>query len=325
MKRRSALKFLAAAPLVANGAAMAQGYPSGPVRIVVPYAAGGGLDTVARNLAEGLSQKLGQTFNVDNRPGGGGMIGADAVAKAVPDGMTLLMGADSELTITPSVTGRAPYSVTTDFAPIMLVAQTPNVLVTSAAQKARTLREIVDAARRDRRALTIGTAGAGTIHHIAVEVVASSLGIEVTHVPYKGAAPATLALLGGEIDLVLVGAPPLMPHLKSGKLLPLGVSQSARSPLLPEVPTFSQAVGVMADADFVTWFGLLAPARTPPAVLKTLEAAAQAHLGSAEVRAKMNALGIDVVAQLGAPFGERLRSDARMYADVVKRYRIKAD
>lgn len=325
MKRRSALKFLAAAPLVANGAAMAQGYPTGPVRIVVPYAAGGGLDTVARGLAEGLSQKLGQTFNVDNRPGGGGMIGADAVAKAVPDGMTLLMGADSELTITPSVTGRAPYSVTTDFAPIMLVAQTPNVLVTSAAQKARTLREIVDAARRDRRALTIGTAGAGTIHHIAVEVLASSLGIEVTHVPYKGAAPATLALLGGEIDLVLVGAPPLMPHLKSGKLLPLGVSQSARSPLLPEVPTFGQAVGVMADADFVTWFGLLAPARTPPAVLKTLEAAAQAHLGSAEVRAKMNALGIDVVAQPGAPFGERLRSDARMYADVVKRYRIKAD
>jgi tripartite-type tricarboxylate transporter receptor subunit TctC len=291
----------------------------------VPYAAGGGLDTVARNLAEGLSQKLGQTFNIDNRPGGGGMIGADAVAKAAPDGMTLLMAADSELTITPSVAGRAPYSAASDFAPIVLVAQTPNVLVTGASQKAKTLREIVDSARRDKRVLTIGTAGAGTVHHIAVEVLSSSLGIDVTHVPYKGAAPATVAALGGEIDMALVGAPPLMPHLKSGKLLPLAVTQSARSPLLPEVPTVGQAAGVMADVDFVTWFGLLAPARTPPAVLKTLETAALAHLSNADVRTKLNALGIDVVALPGRPFGERLRHDAQMYAEVVKRYRIKAD
>ena len=325
MRRRSALKLLVAAPLGASGWARAQTYPSGPVRIVVPYAAGGGLDTVARNLAEGLSQKLGQTFNVDNRPGGGGMIGADAVAKAAPDGMMLLMAADSELTITPAVAGRAPYSAASDFAPIVLVAQTPNVLVTSASQKAKTLREIVDAARRDKRVLTIGTAGTGTVHHIAVEVLSSSLGLEVTHVPYKGAAPATVAALGGEIDMALVGAPPLMPHLKSGKLLPLAVTQSARSPLLPEVPTVGQAVGVMADVDFVTWFGLLAPARTPPAVLKTLETAALAHLGNAEVRTKLNALGIDVVALPGGPFSERLRHDAQMYAEVVKRYRIKAD
>lgn len=325
MKRRTLLTTVLAAPFAGAGPVWAQTYPTGPVRVVVPYAAGGGLDAVTRMLAEALAQRLGQAFNVDNRAGGGGMIGADLVAKAAPDGQTLLMSGNPELTITPSVAGRAPYTATTDFAPIVLVAQSPNVLVANASLGAKTLREAVDAARRDKRSITIGTPGNGSPQHIAVVVLQSVLGMELTHVPYKGAGPATIAALGGEINMALVGAPPALAHIKSGKLMALAVTQPARSPLLPEVPTVGEALGVMADADFVTWYGLLAPARTPIAILQALERTVLAWLGTAEVQARMNKLGTDVVAAPSAQFGERLRHETKVYADIVKRHRIKAD
>lgn len=321
--RRTALAALLTAPFAR--ASRAQSYPTGPVRVVVPYAAGGGLDTVTRLLAEALAQRLGHPFNVDNRPGGGGMIGAELVAKASPDGQTLLMAGNPELTITPSVVGRAPYDASTDLAPIVLVAQSPNVLVANASLGGKTLREAIDASRAQKRHLSVGTPGNGSPQHIAVEVMQSALGTELTHVPYKGAGPAVIAVLGGEIPLALVGAPPALPHIKAGKLVPLAVTQPARSPLLPDVPTIGQAMGVLADADFVTWYGLMAPARTPAAIVQSLEYAAMAWLGAPEVRVRMNQLGTDVVAAPSAQFAERLRQEAKVYAEIVRRYRIKAE
>jgi tripartite-type tricarboxylate transporter receptor subunit TctC len=221
--------------LVASSFANAQNYPASPVKIIVPYVAGGGIDAVARMLAQGMQQELGQAFIVDNRGGAGGLIGADAAAKAAPDGYTLLLGGNPELTITPSLQAKPPYNSTTAFTQIVLVAQSQNVFVANPSLGAKTLREALEAAKKKPGGISIATPGNGTAMHIAVELLRQETGLEITHVPYKGAAPATLAALSGEVTFALVGAPPALPHIQSGKLVALAVTQPKRSALLPNV------------------------------------------------------------------------------------------
>lgn len=323
MKRRTFLGALGASSLGVFTSVKAQGYPTSTVRTIVPYSAGGGADTVARLLAQGMSEELKQTFIVDNRAGGGGMIGADAVARSAADGYTLLLAGNPELTITPSLQ-KANYSAVSDFTPIVLVSQSPNVLVANTSLGAKTLKEALEAARKLPGGISIGTPGPGSPQHIAVEVLRSQVGKDIVHVPYKGAAPATVAVVGGELTFALVGAPPVLPHLSAGKLVGLAVTQPQRSPLLPNVPTVGEAMGIMNSDDFVTWYGLLAPSRTPREIVQALEKAAFAVLQRPDTKAKLAALGTDLVAMPSGQFAERMRSEAKYYGEIIKRLDIKA-
>lgn len=324
MQRRTALTALGTSMLGAMAPAWAQGFPSAPIKLIVPYSAGGGADAVARLLALGMGEELKQGVIVDNRAGAGGMVGAEATAKAAPDGYTVLFGGNPELTIVPWLHPKLPYAPLTDFTPVVLVSQSPNVLVANASLSAKTLRAALDAARKAPGGITIGTPGNGTPQHIAVELLKQQTGMDIVHVPYKGASPATVAALGGEVSFALVGAPPLLPHLASGKLVPLAVTQPKRSPLLPEVPTVGEAIGLMRDDDFVAWYGVLVPSRTPPEVVKQLEKAAFAVLKRPDTRAKFAALGTDLAAMPGDQFAQRMRNETKLYGDIIKRFGIKA-
>jgi tripartite-type tricarboxylate transporter receptor subunit TctC len=292
--------------------------------MVVPYAAGGGIDAVARMLAQGMAEELHQPVVVDNRAGAGGMLGAEAVAKAQADGYTVLLAGNPELNITPQLQAKATYSAVNDFAPVVLVSQSPNILVASSSLGAKTLREALDVARKGSGGISIGTPGNGSPQHIAVEVLRMQTGMDIMHVPYKGAGPATIAALSGEVTFALVGAPPVLPHINSGKLVALAVTQPKRSPLVPNVPTVGEALGMMQNDDFVTWYGLLVPAKTPPETTTVLSKAAFSVLNRSDSRSRLAALGTDLVAMPAEPFAERMRQETRIYGEVIKRFGIKA-
>jgi tripartite-type tricarboxylate transporter receptor subunit TctC len=326
MQRRSFLQGVVGASCVCSLPAWAQKYPSQPVKIIVPYAPGGGVDSVARWMAQGLTEELGQSFIVDNRAGAGGMIGADAVARATPDGYTLLFGSTPELTVAPHLQQRPPYSALDDFLPIAMVSETPNLIVANAQLGATTLRGALEAAaKKSGGSITIGTAGNGSVQHIAVELLRSQTGMNIVHVPYKGAAPAALAVLSGETSFALVGAPPLMPHIKSGKLVALAVTQTKRSQLVPDVPTVAESIGKMKEQELVGWNGLLAPSRTPQNVSNQLEKAAFAVLKRPAARIVLAAMGAELIALPPSQFANRLRTESKLYSETIKRFAIKAN
>lgn len=323
MQRRTLLSALAA--LAAGWSSLpvhAQGsYPSKPIRMMVPYAAGGGIDAIARMLAHSMSEQLQAPIVVENRGGAGGLIGAEAVAKSTPDGYSVLFAGNPELNITPQLQ-KASYSTETDFIPIVLVAQSPTILVGNPSLSAGTLRDAFAAAQKSPGGITIGTPGNGTPQHIAVEVLRKETGLDITHVPYRGAAPATIAALGGEVGFALVGAPPALPHIQSGKLVAYAVSQPQRSPLVADIPTLGEALGVMQNDDFVAWYGLLVPAGTPAEVVETLSQAAFVALNRNETRQKLAALGSDLVAMPAAQFAERMRQEQKVYGEIIRRLGI---
>jgi tripartite-type tricarboxylate transporter receptor subunit TctC len=325
MNRRELLTLMGGATFSYASQAQTPAYPNAPLRMIAPYAAGGGLDSVARILAQALGEQLGQSVIVDNRPGAGGTIGANAVAKAAPDGYTVLMAGNPELTIATALGTKLPYIATTDFTPVMLVSQSPNVLVAHPSLGANTLARVLDMGRRKTAQLSIATPGNASPQHITCEALKSVTGIDILHVPYKGAGPATIAVLSGEVKLALVGAPPVLPHIKAGKLLALAVTQQVRSPLLPDVPTVTEATGVLKGDDFVTWYGLLLPARTPAAVVQLLEKTVTSILEKAEIKDKLVALGTDLQGIPGAKFSERIRQETVRYAELIKRHNISAD
>ena len=324
MQRRTLLTALGVSMLGTGRLAWAQAYPSQPVRMIVPYSAGGGIDAVARLVGQSVGETLQQSFVIDNKAGAGGMLGAEAVAKAPPDGYTILFAGNPELTIAPWLQAKASYAPLTDFTPVVLISQSPNILVANAKLGAKTLSEALSAARNSPAGLTIGTPGNGTPQHIAVELMRAQTGMDIVHVPYKGAGPATIAALGGEVSFALVGAPPLLPHIQTGKLVAMAITQPKRSPLVPNIPTIGEALGIMRDTDFVAWYGILVPARSPAEVAQKLEKAALAMLQKPEVRAKLAAMGTDVVGISGAQFAERMRTESKQYGDIVKRFGIKA-
>jgi tripartite-type tricarboxylate transporter receptor subunit TctC len=323
MHRRTFMGALVASLVATLDPAWAQGYPNAPVRMIVPYAAGGGADAIGRLLGQGMGNELRQSFVVDNRPGAAGMMGAEAAAKASPDGYTVLLAGNPELTITPWLQAKTPYAPITDFTPVVLISQSPNVLVVNASLGAKTLRAALDAAKRSPSGITVGTPGNGSPQHIALELLRTQSGLDIVHVPYKGAGPATVAALGGEVSFALVGAPPLLPHIAAGKLVPLAITQPRRSSLLPNVPTLGEAMGVMRDDDFVTWYGLLVPSRVPADVVAQLEKAAFTVLKRPDIRARFSAIGTDLVSMPGAQFAERMRSESTRYRDIIRRFGIK--
>jgi tripartite-type tricarboxylate transporter receptor subunit TctC len=303
--------------------ALAQPYPSKPIRIVVPFAAGGNVDITARLVAPGLQETLGQPILVENKPGAGGTIGADSVAKAVPDGYTLLMGSNSTFSVAPSLYPRNPYHPVRDFAPVIAIATAPFVLVTHPALPAKSAKELVERAKAEPRKLTMSSAGTGSSNHLVGELFQDISGARFTHVPYKGSGQALNDLMGGQVDLHFDQITSAVGHIQSGKLRALMVTAPQRVPMLPDVPTAREAGYATFEATNVT--GLLAPAGTPREIVERLNAATQKVLASTTLRERLAQIGAEGVGGTPEQFGAYIQEDFAKWTRIVKQANVKVE
>ena len=320
-----ALRFVCALTLaLACAGANAQGYPSKPIRLVVPYPAGGPLDIMARAIGQKLTEAWSQPVIVDNRAGAGGNIGADLVAKAAPDGYTLLMGAVATQAINPALYSKIPYDAAKDFAPVALVAQVPNILVVNPAVPVNSVRELIELARAKPGTLNFASGSTGSTGHLAGELFKTMAGVDMVHIPYKGAAPATTDLLAGQVQLMFDNLANALPNVKAGKLRALAVTTLARSPAVPDLPTIAESG--LPGFDLTTWFGLLVPAGTPPEIVAKLSAEVVRALNSNDMRERLQRMGAEPPAN-NTPehFAAFIRSEAAKYAKVVKSSGAKVD
>jgi len=256
----SAVVLAALSPVAA-----AQNYPTKPIRLVVPFPAGGTTDILARAAAQKLSEALGQQVVVDNRPGAGGNIGADIVAKSAPDGYTLLMGTVGTHAINPSLYTKMPYDHFKDFVPVVLVAGVPNVLVVTPSLPVNSVQDLIKLAKEKPGQINFASSGSGTSIHLSGELFKTMTGVEMTHVPYKGSSPALTDLMGGQVQLMFDNLPSALPQIKGGKLRAIAVTSTKRAPALPDIPTMAESG--LPGFEASSWFGVLAPAGTPPAVV----------------------------------------------------------
>ena len=320
MSRRFAWGLLFCSLLGAS-TAFAQ-YPARPVRIILPYAAGGGADVLTRLLAQALGDLWKQSVIVDNRPGAGATIGTDVVAKAPADGYTLLMTA-STMAVSPTAYPKLPYDVLRDFAPITLVAQSPYVLAVNPSVNAQTFADFLALARSSPGKLNFGSPGNGTLSHLALELLRSRSGIQVTVVPYKGSNPAVLGVLSGQVDFTLDTPPGLMEQVRAQKLRALAVTSARRAPSIPEVPTFIE--GGVRDFDVSVWFGLLAPAGTPPDIIGKIHADTVKALATPALVERFKAESLEIVTMQPDEFGAYLRSEIAKWREVIRQANIKFD
>ncbi|TAJ89115.1 MAG: tripartite tricarboxylate transporter substrate binding protein [Reyranella sp.] len=270
MKKMTRRAACALALAVAAGPARAQDFPSKSLKLVVPYAPGGGADSVARIVAKKVSENIGQPIVIENKGGAGSIVGTDLVAKAEPDGYTLLLGQSGPISINPAVYKTLPYDPVKDFAPITMTTAYPYILVVNSEAPAKTLQEFVTLAKSKPGALNYGSTGVGAANHLVAELFASKAGLKMTHVPYRGTALAVADLVSGQLNVVFGDPISVLPHIRSGKLRALAVTSLERSPVAPEVPTIAESGYPGFEA--LAWHGILAPARTPPAVVKKLNA-----------------------------------------------------
>lgn len=329
--KRSRVWLLTLPLLCALGApqAWAQSFPAKPIRLIVPYPAGGPLDIAARALAEAMRPTLG-TVIVDNRSGAGGNIGADAVAKSAPDGYTLLLGAVATHAINPTLYGKMPYDAVKDFAPITLIANVPNVLVVNAEFAARnkinTVNDFIAVLKAQPGKLQFGSGGNGSAGHLAGELFKMRTDTFALHIPYRGAGPAQLALLGGEVQFMFDNLASAAPRVREGKLRALGLTTLAKSSAMPDVPTLSTAnVQLLKGFDVSTWFGLFAPVGTPAAVLERLHTEAVAAMKTKAFTETMAQLAAEATPTTPQEFAALIARDTRKYADVIKRSGAKVD
>jgi tripartite-type tricarboxylate transporter receptor subunit TctC len=290
-------------------------YPNRAVRIVVPSSAGGGTDIIARIVAPKLTERVGQQIVVENRPGAGTMIGGDVVAKAAPDGYTLLMGV-STLATNPVIYKKVPYNAITDFAPITLVLSAPNILVVHPSLPVKTVKDLIWFAQARPGEINFGSAGAGTGPHLSMELFLSMAGLKMVHVPYKGSAPAMIDLLSGQVVTMAATMLTGMPHVRSGRLRALGLTGLKRNAAAPDVPTIAEA-GV-PGYEAVQWYGLLAPAQTSKDIVARLNREMTAILQSADVKERFAADGGDAVPTTPEEFGRYIRSETEKWARVAK-------
>jgi tripartite-type tricarboxylate transporter receptor subunit TctC len=320
-KQRATLGLCFALCAFASAAA-AQPFPARPIRVVVPLAAGGPADIFARAIAEKLSPALGQPVVVDNRPGANTNIGTELVAKAAPDGYTLLLTASTH-TINPSLYANLPFDPIRDFAPITLVAQTPLVMVLHPSVAAKSVREFIALAKSRPGQINFGSAGSGSTLHLAGEMFNVLAGVKLVHVPYKGVTQAMNDLLGGHLALMFPGAPIALPHARAGKLHALATTGAERTPAAPELPTVAEA-GV-PGFEVTVWYGVFAPAGTPPPVINRLNGDLTQIVQLAEIRSRWAALGADPLTSTPAELAAFLGADLRKWAKVVKDSGARAD
>jgi tripartite-type tricarboxylate transporter receptor subunit TctC len=295
--------------------AFAQSYPSRTVRLILPFPAGGPTDILGRAIGQKLSEQLGQPVVADNRPGAGGNLGAEQAAKAPPDGHTLLLSSPS-ISISPSLYKKMPYDPQKDLAPVSLVAGIPNVMVVHPTVPARTLREFVQLAKARPGKLNFGSGGAGTTNHLASELLKTLTKVDMVHVPYKGSNQAMLALLGGEVDMVVIAVSPALPQIEAGKVRALAVLNEKRVPTLPNVPT-SREAGI---DNFVVsvWYGILAPGGTPRDIVNRLNADLGKVVKAQDVKERLAQAGVEPLHSTPEHFAGFIRSEATRYAQVIR-------
>ena len=315
LTRRRLVQAAALAVAMAGSSAMAQAWPSKPISLIVPFPAGGTTDVLARALGEKLAQSLGQSVIVENKPGAGATLGADFVAKAKPDGYTLLMGAVHH-TIAPSVYKKLPYDFQKDFAPITTVALVPNVLVVNAVTPAKNVAELVALAKAQPGKLTYGSNGNGTAQHLIGTQFENATGTEVIHIPYKGSGPLATDLLGGQITMSFDTVTPVLQHIKSGKLRALAVTTNKRSSALPDVPTLEEAG--LKGFNIGTWFGVLAPVATPKDVVSRLNAEMVKVIQSPDFRKRMDEIGAGPIGNSADQMGQQIKGETEKFAKLVK-------
>jgi tripartite-type tricarboxylate transporter receptor subunit TctC len=303
--------------------AQAQSSPNRTVRIVVPYGPGGGVSLLAQQVGQKMQELMKQPVVVDNRPGAGGTIGSDIVAKAAPDGYTLLLSTTSTHSIAPSLYAKLPYSVERDFAPVIHVADATNILVVTPSLPASNVRELIALAKAKPGALNYTSSGNGTIVHLTAELFASSAGIKLTHVPYKGTALSLTDLMTGQVSILFDSIVSALPHVKDGKLKALAVTSAQRSPLVPDVPTVSESglPGFVSD----TYFGVFAPAATTPDVIAQINAAINRILAAQDFQERLAALGAVPAGGTPEQFAVVVRSETTKWSRVVKESGASAD
>ncbi len=297
-------------------------YPAKPIRFVVPYPPGGGTDIIARIVQDRLSQALKQPIIIENRGGAGGVVGTDVVAKAAPDGYTILFTLSSH-TINPYFS-KLPYDPQRDFAPIGVVASLPQIIVTQPNSPLNSLREVVAASAARPGGLNYASVGNGTPSHIAGELLKARAGISWVHIPYKGGGPALTDTLGGQVELMIVSIPVAMPHVKSGRLKALGVTTLKRTPAAPDVPTVAEALG-LPDYEVDSWYAMFAPAKTPPAIINRLQAELARVVQLPEIKEKLLAQGADAVGGTPEQLDKIVKDELRKWAELAKSAGFKAE
>jgi tripartite-type tricarboxylate transporter receptor subunit TctC len=310
---RLACAALAAA---AAGAVFAQaGYPSKPVRMVVPSSAGGGTDIVARIIAPDLSKRLGQQVVIDNRPGAGTMIGIEVAAKSPPDGYTLLMGL-STLAINSALYKKVPYDPQRDFAPITQAVSSASIIVVHPSVPVKTLKELIAFARARQGQLNYASAGTGTYPHMTMELFLSMAKLKMVHIPYKGTAPAMIDMVAGQVATMAATILTGMPQIRAGRLRPLGITSAARSPIVPDIPTVAEAG--LPGFESVQWYGMLAPARTPRDIVTRLHGEVTRVLQQPEIKARLAGDGADPVGSSPEEFARYIQSELAKWAKVAR-------
>lgn len=308
---------------VAHGQlAAAQVYPAKPVRLVVPYPPGGPVDSIGRILAQPLSPILGQNVIVENRSGLGGSIGADAVAKAAPDGYTMLIGNTGPMTVNPVLQPRLPYDPRKDFHPVTWLVSAQMVLVVHPSLPVRSVKELVALARAHPGSLNFGSAGVGNLTHLGMELFQSMAKVRMNHVPYKGVAPAHVDLMSGEIGVMFGNISGPLEYIRAGRMRVLAVSSTNRSPVLPDVPTVAETY---PGFDLVTWMGIFVPAGTPDVIRARLHGDIIKVLGRPDVRERLVGLGNEVVAGDAEKLAAHLGHELALYANIIRSARVKAE
>ncbi len=323
MKLRSLCAALAAVALLTSAGVGAQSYPARPVRVVVPFPPGGAVDFYARTVQQPLSEALGQTVVVENRAGASGMVGAEHVAKSPPDGYTLLLGNIASLAINAGIYAKMPYDPVKDFTPIMRTIDVNYVMVAHPSVPARSVAELVAHAKAHPGKLAYGSAGSGSLPHLATELFKAATGTDLTHVPYKGGGPMVTDLLGGTVHVVIGDQANLMPHVKSGKLRALAVASPTRSPNAPELPTMAES-GV-PGFEATAWNALVGPAGMPADVVQRVHDAFAKTMARPEVRDKLRAGGLEPVGDAPEAFARFQRAEIAKWTKIAKDVGARAD
>lgn len=314
---------IALAPVMLCAQAIAADpYPSRPVRVIVPYSAGGTTDFVARQAAQKLSENLGKSFVVENKPGASGTIGTVQVVRAAPDGYTLLAN-DTTYTMLPSLFKTLPWDHAKDLVPITVIAQTPVILIVPAGSQFKSLQQLIDFARKNPNKLNFGSGGAGSSTHLAAAVLEREAGIKMTHVPYKGAGDALMGLVASNVDVLVTATPTAIPQIKGGKARALAVSGSARLASTPDVPTFAEAG--LKSYNVSNWFGLAAPKGTPPEVVALLQKEVQKSVNDKDVKERLLSMGATPGGEASATFSRRITEDTKMWTEVAKSADVKPE
>lgn len=321
MNTRRTLLLLACA--AACSPVFAQSWPAKPIRLVVPFPAGGGTDIIGRELSQRITEATKWSFIVDNKPGSGGNIGIDNVAKSPADGYSLVLGQTSNLAINPTLYAKLPYDPLKDLTPVSLVASAPLALVVSANSPYKTVADLVAAAKAQPDAINYATSGNGTVAHLATELFQKAAGVKLTHVPYKGASQGINDVIGGQVQVYVSSIPTLIGHIKSGKMRALAVTSAKRVDDLPQTPTIAESGYKGFEA--VTWFGVLGPANLPKDITARLNAEVNKALQGPELRKKLGDQGADVAGSTPEQFGQLLREDIVRWGKVVKDSGAKID